>query len=197
MRRPTSHDVNLLVYLEVFTIASTVFIVAFIAVVALLFTCVACFVKHDALHADPDREEFNLLSGLALAAGILGQLGYPIGESCRCHLATFHLFEPEFEVCKPDICICICHFISVARRTSTKILLLSTCILFYVIFAFYTAVLTSEMTVLPAPFTVESLSDVLAYDFDIAVWDQDFVYENLAASAPETVKWEVFNKKIK
>ena len=89
MRRPTSHDVNLLVYLEVFTIASTVFIVAFIALVALLFTCVACFVKHDALHADPDREEFNLLSGLALAAGILGQLGYPIGESC-CHLATFH-----------------------------------------------------------------------------------------------------------
>ena len=81
MRRPTSHDVNLLVYLEVFTVASTAFIVAFIAVVALLFTCVACIVKHDALHADPNREEkFNLLSGIALAAGILGQLGYPIGE---------------------------------------------------------------------------------------------------------------------
>ena len=86
MRRPTSKDVNLLVYLEVFTVASTVVIIAIIAVVALLFTCLACFVKHDRLFADPDREEFNLLSGLSLAARILGQLGYPIGEDSTVQL---------------------------------------------------------------------------------------------------------------
>ena len=86
---------------------------------------------------------------------------------------------------------------SVAKRTSTKILLIATCILFYVIFAFYTAVLTSEMTVMPAPFTIESLNDILAYDYDIAVWDQDFVYEHLAARPPGSVQSEVFNKKIK
>ena len=81
MRGSTSKDVNLLVYLEVFTLASTVVIIAIIAAVALLFTCLSCFDKRDSLHADPDREEFNLLTGLALAAGILGQLGYPIGEN--------------------------------------------------------------------------------------------------------------------
>ena len=86
MRRPTSKDVNLLVYLEVFTVASTVVIIAIIAVVALLFTCLACFVKHDRLFPDPDREEFNLLSGLSLAARILGQLGYPIGEDSTVQL---------------------------------------------------------------------------------------------------------------
>ena len=83
-----------------------------------------------------------------------------------------------------------------AKRISTKILLLTTCILFYVIFAFYTAVLTSEMTVMPAPFTVESLRDLLKYDYDIAVWDGDFVYEYLAASPPGSAQSEVFSQKI-
>ena len=80
MKRPSSKEVNLLVYLEVFTVASTVVIIAVIATIALFFTCVAFFAKHDSLYGDRDREEFNLLSGLALVTAILGQLGYPIGE---------------------------------------------------------------------------------------------------------------------
>ncbi len=87
--------------------------------------------------------------------------------------------------------------ILVARRASTKLLVMTTFALTYVVFAFYTAVLTSEMTVLPPPFTIKSLEDVIDYDYQIMVHDGDFVYQHFATSDAGSVERRVFEQKIR
>ena len=71
-------------------------------------------------------------------------------------------------------------------RLANRLLVLSICILSFIIFAYYTADLTSLMTSGPKAVTIKSFEEALEADYKFIVWP-DTSYETLMKDAPKGV----------
>eukprot|EP00095_Tigriopus_kingsejongensis_P003977 maker-scaffold310_size212938-snap-gene-1.21 protein:Tk03977 transcript:maker-scaffold310_size212938-snap-gene-1.21-mRNA-1 annotation:"hypothetical protein BRAFLDRAFT_85341" len=82
-------------------------------------------------------------------------------------------------------------------RLPTRILFLFTCATGFVLFSFYTAVLTTNMTVLLAPHRIKSFQDVLGTDYKVVTTQNSAMHSALRDTDPGTSLNKLYESKMR
>ena len=77
---------------------------------------------------------------------------------------------------------------------SKKCLFLTASMFGIVIFAYYNADLTTNMTIAPSPLKINSFEDIANSDFMVRTWPNMLFYNMLATENPDSSRGKVFKK---